>query len=139
MDPNFDDVRNSADFDSATYLKMLVAIAKADKDNGPHEYAYVKRQAERLGLDHDHYLQTTDKDYLIEKQNVSRLTALTILKDAIILASLDRNFSLPERQRIYSYAEKLDISRSDVDTLERLVDEFRRLEERWQQLVQLSD
>jgi hypothetical protein len=58
-----------------------------------------------------------------------------ILKDAIALASLDRNFSLPERGKVYAYAEKLDIARTDVDFLEKLMDEYRLLDDRWQQLV----
>lgn len=136
MDINFVDA-DTPDFDSPTYIKMLVAIAKADKDNGPKEYAFVRQQAERLGLDYESYLNDTEKDYFIGKKNVSRLTALVVLKDAIALASLDRNFSLPERQRIYGFAEKLDISRNDVDQLEELVTALRNLNDRWQQLVQL--
>ena len=105
------------DFNVETYVRMLIAIAKSDKDNGPPEFTYVRNKAVSLGVDYDDFLQNTDKNYSIDKRNVSRLTALMILKDAIILASLDRNFSLPERQRVYTYAENLDIPRKDVDEL----------------------
>jgi len=135
MDLNFVN-EDTPDFDSSIYIQMLVAIAKADKDNGPQEYDFVRQQARRLGLDYEHYLKTTDKNFLMEKQKVSRLTALVVLKDAILLASLDRNFSLPEKQRIYRYAEKLDISLKDLEILEGLVKEFRKLNDRWRQLVQ---
>jgi tellurite resistance protein len=134
MDLNFVDA-NTLDFDPRTYLRILVAIAKADKDNGPPEFNYVRRQAERLGFDSEHFFRNTDKQFLIEHQKVSRLTALVILKDAIALASLDGNLSLPERMKIYTYAERLDISRKDVDSLEKLLDEYRQLDSRWQQLV----
>ena len=134
MELNFVDA-DKQDFDPRTYLRILVAIAKADKDNGPPEFDYVRRQAERLGLDSGQFFEDTDKTFLIQPQAVSRLTALVILKDAIALASLDRNFSLPERMKIYTYAERLDISRNDVDRLERLLDEYRRLDDRWRQLV----
>ena len=80
-------------------------------------------------------MQTTDKDYQLGKKKVSRLTALMILKDAIMLASLDRNFSLPERQRIYAYAQNLDVPRKDVDELENLIQAYRRLNHQWQALV----
>jgi hypothetical protein len=123
------------DFDAQTYIRMLIAIAKADPDNGPPEFAYVRRLAGRLGIDFDLFLKTTDKSYSINKHSISRLTALVIVKDAIMLASLDRNFSLPERQRVYSYAEKLDIPRKDVDALETLVAEYRHLQKKWQTLV----
>ncbi len=134
MDLNFVDA-DTQDFDPRTYVRILVAIAKADKDNGPQEFEYVRRQAERLGLDSEHFFRNTDKSYLIERQKVSRLTALVILKDAIVLACLDDNLSLPERMKIYTYAESLDITRSDVDVLEKLISEYRQLDTRWRQLV----
>ena len=134
MELNFVDA-DTQDFDPRTYIRILVAIAKADKDNGPPEFEYVRRQAERLGLDSEHFFRNTDKSYLIERQKVSRLTALVILKDAIVLASLDGNLSLPERMKIYTYAEKLDISRGDMDILEKMIDDYRHLNHRWQQLV----
>jgi tellurite resistance protein len=134
MDLNFVDA-DKQDFDPRTYLRILVAIAKADKDNGPPEFDYVRRQADRLGLESEHFFKNTDKTFLIGPQTVSRLTALVILKDAIALASLDGNLSLPERMKIYTYAEKLDISRNDVDRLEKLLDEYRQLDDRWRQLV----
>ena len=134
MDLNFVDA-DTRDFDPRTYVRILVAIAKADKDNGPPEFEYVRRQADRLGLDSEHFFRNTDKSFLIERQSASRLTAFVILKDAIVLASLDGNLSLPERMKIYTYAEKLDISRNDVDMLEKLIGEYRQLDNRWQQLV----
>ncbi len=134
MDLNFVDT-DTIEFDPQTYIRILIAIAKADKDNGPPEYAYVRKQAQNFGLNYDYYLETTDKTFSIHKQKISRLTALVILKDAIMLASLDRNFSLPERQKIYGYAENLDIPRKDVDVLELLINEYYQVYDRWQQLV----
>lgn len=136
MDLSFADA-DTPDFDPRTYLQILMAIAKADKDNGPPEYAFVRRQAQRLGCDYDQLLKTTDKNFLLQKQTVSRVTALMVLKDAIMLASLDRNFSLPEKQRIYDYAARLDIARNDVDALQALIGDYRRLDERWQTLVEM--
>ena len=134
MDLNFVNA-DTQDFDPRTYVRILVAIAKADKENGPPEFDYVRRQADRLGLDSEHFFRNTDKSFLIDRQKVGRLTALVILKDAIALASLDGNLSLPERMKIYTYAERLDISRSDVDMLEKLIAEYRQLDIRWEQLV----
>ena len=134
MDLSFLDA-NTQDFDRRTYLSILVAIAKADKDNGTPEFNFVRRRADSLGLDGEHFFQTIDKTFAIERQKVTRLTALVILKDAIFLGSLDGNLSLPERGKIYTYAEKLDVARSDVDLLEKLVDDYRLLDSRWRQLV----
>ena len=137
MDLNFV-TADTLDFDPRTYISILVAIAKADKDNGPPEYDFVRRQAEFLGLDSDYFFRNIDQTFTIDRKNVTRLTALVILKDAILLASLDTNFSLPERMKVYTYAEKLDISRNDVDALVELLDEYRSLENRWQQLVDIE-
>ena len=135
MDLRFSNA-SATDFDAEMYLRILVAIAKADPDNGQPEFDFVRRQARHLNLDYTHFMATTDKTFFIEKQKVSRRTALTILKDAILLASLDGNFSLPEKQRVYSYAEKLDISRKDVDVLENLIDGYRKLNRQWQKLIE---
>ena len=134
MDFTFVD-RNSTDFDSETYIKILISIAKADKDNGPREFEYIRKKAQRLGVDYDRFLASTEKSFDINKQRVSRLTALVILNDAIMIASMDRNFSLPEREKVYTFAGKLDISRNDVDYLEECLNEYRALCEKWAGLV----
>ena len=134
MDFTFVD-RDWTDFDSETYIKILIAIAKADKDNGPREFEYVRKQAQRLGVDYDRFLAFTDKTFDINKQRVSRLTALVVLRDAIMIASMDRNFSLPERQKVYGFAAKLDIPRNDIDYLEKCLKEYRALGEKWDGLV----
>lgn len=126
---------NTPDFDPRTYVQILLAIAKADKENGPPEFDFVHRQAQQLGVDYEYCNKITDKDFLLNPHKVSRLTALVVLKDAIALASLDGNFSLPEKQRIYGYAEKLDTTRNDVDRLVSLVSAYYQLLNDWQNLV----
>lgn len=127
--------KSSVNFDCKTYLKILITIARADKENGPPEYAYIRKQAIQMGVDYEQILRDTDNQFEIGAQHVSRLTALRVLKDAIMIASMDGNFSLPEKQKVYTYAEKLDIPRIDVDELEALVGQIRDLEKRWNELV----
>ena len=127
--------KDSTDFDSETYIKVLIAIAKADKDNGPQEFEYIRKKAQRLEVDYEQFLVSTEKAFEINKQRVARITALLILKDAIMIASMDRNFSLPEREKVYTFAGKLDISRNDVDYLEECLKEHRTLCEKWDRLV----
>ena len=122
-------------FDRETYLKLLITIARADKENGPKEYAYIRKQAIHLGVDYEKTLAKTDETLEIGNPDVSRLTALQVLKDAIIIASMDGNFTLFEKQKVYTYAEKLNIPRTDVDSLEEFVEQTRVLEKRWQELV----
>ena len=133
--PDANQEDRSTVFDRETYLKILIAIARADKDNGPPEYRFIRRQAVQMGVDYERALKHTPKDFQIEARNLSRLTALRVLKDAIMIASMDGNFSLPEKQKIYTYAEKLNIPRTDVDRLENLVGELKDLDQRWKDLV----
>jgi hypothetical protein len=122
-------------FDRETYVKILVTIARADKDNGPPEYRYIRKQAIKLGVNYEQILGDTDKNFQIGTHKVSRLTAMRVLKDAIMIASMDDNFTLAEKQKVYTYAEKLDIPRSDVDALELLVEQIKDLDQRWKKLV----
>ena len=133
--PGANQKKRSAVFDRETYVKMLIAIARADKDNGPQEYRFIRRQAIAMGVNYETILQNTDKDFNIGSHKVSRLTAMRVLKDAIMIASMDGNFSLPEKQKVYTYAEKLDIPRTDVDVLEVLVGDLKALDQRWKDLV----
>ncbi len=127
--------KDSTEFDSEIYIKVLIAIAKADRNNGPPEFEYIRKKAQRLGVDYEQFLASTEKTFEINKQRVSRIMALLILKDAIMIASMDRNFSLPEREKVYTLAGKLDIPRNDVDYLEEWVKAYRALGERWKGLV----
>jgi len=134
MDKSFVNT-HSASFDPEIYVKILIAIAKADRDNGPMEFDYVRKQAQRLGLDYEQLLTSTDSLFDMEKQRVSRLTAFVVLRDAIMLASRDRHFSLPEREKIYTFAARMDISRRDVDSLEEWIKGYRELRVEWEGLV----
>ena len=133
--PGANQKKNAAVFDRETYVKMLITIARADKDNGPQEYRFIRRQAIQMGVNYEQVLRDTDKDFKIGIHKVSRLTAMRVLKDAIMIASMDGNFSLPEKQKVYTYAEKLDVPRTDVDDLETLVGELKELDQRWKELV----
>ena len=134
MDIDYVDA-NTYDFDSRLYLKILVAIAKSDPDNGEPEYNYVRRQAIKMGLDLEEYWEATPKGFLTGRLKVSRLTALVIIKDSIALATLDGNFSLGEKERIYAYAQSFDVPRTDVDKIESLLGEFESLKTKWETLV----
>jgi hypothetical protein len=125
----------TADFDPQLYVRLLVTVAKADPENGPPEIDYVRRQAQRLGIDFDAVWAATDRDFRIDQVRASRLTALLVIKDCINLATLDGSFSLGEKERVYTYAEKLDIPRRDVDAVERWIEAYNDLAARWERIV----
>lgn len=126
---------NQDDLDPEKYVRLLVAVAKSDPDNGPPEYAYVKRQANALRLDIVPIWNDTPKHYLLSPIQVSRRVALVIIKDCIMLASLDGNFSLGEKEKVYRFAERLDVTRADVDAVIRWLDDYDGLCRRWVSLT----
>jgi len=128
-------VTSSKDFDPEIYLRILIATCKSDRSNSEPEIRFVRSKAHQLGLDFDQYWESTDKSFTMAHQKVSRLTALTILKDSVLLATLDRNYTLQEKERIFTYAEKLDLPRSDVDALHEWIEAYQQLKRRWQALV----
>jgi tellurite resistance protein len=123
------------DFDAELYVKILITIAKADKENGPREFDFVKKQAKRFGIDTDAIWNDIDKKFSFSRLKISRPTALAVLRDCIILASLDGNFSLSEKERTYAYAAKLNIPRLEVEYLEKWVQDYHDLKERWKKLL----
>jgi hypothetical protein len=134
MEIRFGDPQRS-EFDPELYIKILIAIAKADPSNGKPEFAFIGRQARALGVDFGRWLKQIDKGFAIETTKVSRVTAMAILRDCIHLASMDRNFTLAEKERVYTYAAKLDIARSDLDRLEHWLSACRELENQWNGLI----
>jgi hypothetical protein len=126
---------NAPDFDPLMYVRILVAITKADPSNSKPEMEYVRQQAAGLPVDFDQVWAGTDRTFEIDQVRVSRHTALTLLKDCIALASLDGHFSLTEKERVYVYAEKLNIPRRDIQVLEAWVNDSRSLQARWEKLV----
>ena len=125
----------SKDFDPEIYLRILIATCKSDRSNGEQELRFVRAKAHQVGLDFDQFWESTDKSFTMAHQKVSRRTALTILKDSVLLATLDRNYTLQEKERIFTYAEKLDLPRSDVDALHEWIEAYQQLKRRWQALV----
>ena len=131
---NVVDMKNE-DFNPELYIKILVAVTKADRNNGPKEVNYVKNQANRMGIDFAKIWGTTDKTFSFRGTKISRATAIVIIKDCILLASMDKNFSIGEREKVYTFAAKLDISRSDVDYIVEWLDDYNVLEKKWDRLI----
>ena len=54
--PSTDRQTDDAAFDRKTYVKMLIAVARADRENGLPEYRFVRKQARQLGVDFEKIL-----------------------------------------------------------------------------------
>jgi len=122
--------------DAETYLRVLIAVAKADRSNGAQEEEYIGTRARRLGIELQPLWRSTEKEFTADLPRVSRQTALVLIKDCINLASLDRNYTLFEKSKIYELAERLGIPRSDVERVREWVEANHQLLLKWEQIVQ---
>ena len=123
------------EFEPEIYIKVLIAIAKSDKENDLPEYLFVKKQAKHLGVDFDSVWNETHPTFSFRSAKISRYTSLVIIRDCLHLASLDNNLTVYEKSKIYEYAEKLDVKRSDVDRIENWLSEYNILNKKWNDLV----
>jgi len=123
------------DFNAELYIRILVSIVKADRDNGIVEFDFVRRRAEHFALDMKELWESTGKNFSVNALPLSRLTALSIIRDCIYLANMDGSYSLGEKEKVYSYAEKMDVTRTDVDQVEGMVNSYKDLHASWEQLV----
>ncbi|MBV5310228.1 hypothetical protein [Chromatium okenii] len=55
---------------------------------------------------------------------MSRLSRITTIRDCIVLGYIDGNFDYSERKQVAQIAEYLNLSASDVDSVENWLKEF---------------
>jgi hypothetical protein len=132
MELNWDRISQQ---DGEQYLRILISVAKSDPENGPKELAFIKHRAVQLGLDAQSLWASTDRHFSIPPRQVSRRTALVAIKDCIHMASLNHDFALFEKSKIYELAEKIGIPRSDVERVRQWVESLLRLHAEWDQIV----
>lgn len=106
-------------FDAKAYLDALVAVAKADGVK-PEEREFIVQQAASLGIepDFEHPIDLT-----ILRSASSIVTRRIIIRDCIVLAAVDGDYSANERERIGEIASGLGV---DARTVERIEDWIKR-------------
>ena len=62
--------------DAETYLRVLTAVAKADRSTGAQEEEYIGTRASRLGIELQPLWRGTEKEFTADLPRVSRQTAL---------------------------------------------------------------
>ncbi len=110
------------DFDAKTYLQALITVVKMDgiKDI---ERQYVDARAALLGVD-PRPLWAED---LVElppvPDEVGTVTRRVVIRDCILMACIDDDYSEKERSRVHQIAAWLSI---DVETCDHFEDWLRR-------------
>ena len=112
MDPSIHLMR---DFEPAVYIQALVTLAHVD-GLLPIERSYVEAQARLLGVPVD--WDAADGQLPPIGEQVSELTRRIIVRDCIVLASVDGEFSDDERQLVHRIAAWLRVDEAACDRIE---------------------
>jgi len=112
MDPS---IHTFHDFDPAAYIQALVVLAHTD-GLLPIEKTYVNAKAELLGVNVD--WSVGDGEWSPIPTSVSEMTRRVIVRDCVMLASVDGNFSDGERETVHRIAAWLEVDESACDGIE---------------------
>ncbi|MCA9641034.1 MAG: hypothetical protein H6718_06730 [Polyangiaceae bacterium] len=120
-----------SDFDGPTYLNALIAVAQVDGVK-PEEEAFINGQAEAMGLPLPDLATPAD---VAASAVASTVTKRIIVRDCIVLASVDGSYTENERKRIFDVARHLDVSDALVERMERWVTDYTRILEEGQAIL----
>jgi len=121
-------------FDPKIYLRALASVAHADGVLDV-ERQFIEQQAASLGIDQEeiNLSQPVDLDSLTS--TASDLTRRLIVRDCIVLASLDDDYTGNERRHIRHLAARLGVSEDVVGKLEDWVNRYSTILEEGQRLL----
>lgn len=103
------------DFDPAVYIQALVTLAHVD-GLLPIERQYVEAKARLLAV--DIAWDAADGKLPPIAESVSELTRRVIVRDCIVLAGVDGEFSDDERKVVHRIAAWLEVEESACDRIE---------------------
>ena len=116
---NTGDLAAAGDIHGPSYLKTIIAVAYADGHVDEKERQFIDIQAQVLSLNSADYWKNPEHDLaFLSGVEMSRPTCMTIIRDCIVLGSLDGDFTDLERAKVYDVASLLGKSKSDVDAVE---------------------
>jgi len=119
-------------FDAEAYLQALVAVAQTNgvKDE---EVEFIKHQAESLGIAAVDFDQPVDLTAIAK--TASSVTCRIILRDCIVVAAADGDFTDSERERINEIAGCLGVDLEVVGKLESWMQRYSDVLKEGQELI----
>jgi len=105
------------DFQAEGYLRALIAIAQVDGVL-PVELDYLRHQATVMGFDLDVLMAEDEATPTDLGQGCNAMTRRVILRDCIILACIDNEFSGAERQKVDEICDLLELDRALIPRFE---------------------
>lgn len=128
----FDAAHVLENFDAEVYVRALVAVAQTDGVRD-EERAFITDHAGALGVPVPDF--ETRIDVGTVGAGTSDVTRRMIVRDCIVLAALDGDFSSAERERIKDIAGHLGVSPAMAQKLEAWVTKYAEVVEEGQQLL----
>ena len=122
------------DFDPGDYLAALATVAHAD-GLVDEERAFLGSQAVRFGLDPEEALRPVEGHLGRLVGSASKTTRRMIVRDCIVLACVDGEYSANERARIAGIAASLQVSEECLRGLESWVERYGALLDEMQVLL----
>ena len=111
--------------ESIIYLKALITVAMADNLIHETEKEYITLQAKMLSLDINEFWDAPEKDLsFLKPSKMSNVHRMVLLRDCIILSSVDGEYSMVERASILEIASMLHLEESDVENIEDWRNEY---------------
>ena len=110
------------EFDPTTYLRLLVAQGHLD-GLVPEEQAYIRARAALLGVEVEPLLAQPLTELPAVDEQISETTRRVILRDCIVLACIDGDYSELERAHVHRVAKWLKV---DIEAADRIEDWLRR-------------
>ncbi len=111
------DILELADFDAETYLKALILVVKVHGIE-PEERQFVERQARLLGAEHEHLWDESVEELPPLPEGMGDMTRRVVLRDCILIACIDGDYSDEERAWIHRICEWLGLSVTTADLFE---------------------
>jgi hypothetical protein len=110
------------DFDAETYLRVLIMLVKVHGIE-PVEREFVESRARTLGVDPSHLWDETLSELPPLPEGMSEMTRRVVLRDCILIACIDGEFTDIERGWTHRICGWLGL---DLDTANLFEDWFRR-------------
>jgi len=105
------------DFDAETYLRVLILVVKVHGIE-PVERSFVESRARILGAEHEHLWDETIEELPPLPEGMSDMTRRVVLRDCVLIACLDGEYSDTERAWIHRICDWLGLSHTTADLFE---------------------
>ncbi len=127
------DYKSLEGFHAHEYLAALVAVAQTDGLSEP-VLGFLENQASFLGLSLDSFLESSEFEFseLIDQPLPTRMA---VIRDCVLLASVDGNYSKNESAHVRALAAQVNIDADSVSQLEAWIRDYAEVVDRGAKLM----